>query len=103
MKADSYVENSFKTMNYTFSRSSFQAPATRTTTSPSPTTPRVRLNASCDFDIDQETCGWKSDTVGSWLVIQRRDTNLTIGPTSDYTSISKRNLSSKLYTFIHFS
>jgi len=64
-------------------------PLSTRTTSPRPTTtPRTRFNASCDFDIDKELCGWKSDTKYGWNVIHERQTGITIGPSSDYSSIS---------------
>lgn len=63
-------------------------PSTRTTSARPTTTPRTRFNASCDFDVDQELCGWKSDTNYGWKVIQEREPNITIGPGSDYSSIS---------------
>ena len=52
------------------------------------TTPRTRLNASCDFDIDKDLCGWKSDTKYGWAVLNQRADGITIGPASDYSSIS---------------
>lgn len=64
-------------------------PSTRTAATRSTTTPRQRFNASCDFDVDKELCGWKSDTKYGWKVINQRESNITIGPTSDYSSISK--------------
>lgn len=60
----------------------------RTTRPPASTTPRPRYNASCDFDVDKELCGWKSDTVDVWNVIHERDIDINYGPASDYSSIS---------------
>ncbi|UJR10300.1 hypothetical protein I4U23_014506 [Adineta vaga] len=65
--------------------------STRTTRPPSTTTPRTRFNASCDFDVEKELCGWKSDTKYGWKVIHEREANITIGPSSDYSSISERS------------
>ena len=62
--------------------------STRTTITRPTTTPRARFNASCDFDVDKELCGWKSDTKYGWKVIHERETGITIGPSSDYSSIS---------------
>jgi hypothetical protein len=67
--------------------------STRPTLTSSSTTPRTRFNASCDFDVDKELCGWKSDTKYGWRVIHERDPNITIGPSSDYSSISMYLLS----------
>ena len=62
---------------------------TRTTRPTPSTTPRTRFNASCDFDVDNELCGWKSDTKYGWKVIHEREPNIMIGPSSDYSSIGK--------------
>ncbi|CAF1054860.1 unnamed protein product [Rotaria sordida] len=70
--------------------------STRTTRSSSTTTPRTRFNASCDFDVDKELCGWKSDTKYGWKVIDRREPNITIGPSSDYSSITRANVDGKI-------
>ncbi|CAF1512361.1 unnamed protein product [Adineta ricciae] len=63
--------------------------STRHTRPTSTTTPRTRFNASCDFDVDKELCGWKSDTKYGWQVIEERASNITIGPSSDYSSITR--------------
>ncbi|CAF0846071.1 unnamed protein product [Adineta ricciae] len=63
--------------------------STRHTKPTSTTTPRTRFNASCDFDVDKELCGWKSDTKYGWQVIHERASNITIGPSSDYSSITR--------------
>ncbi|CAF4094071.1 unnamed protein product, partial [Adineta steineri] len=70
--------------------------STRTPRPPSTTTPRTRLNASCDFDIDKELCGWKSDTKYGWKVIHQRDPDVTIGPSSDYSSIRRATVDGKV-------
>ncbi|CAF5210597.1 unnamed protein product, partial [Rotaria magnacalcarata] len=62
--------------------------STRTPRPISSTTPRTRYNASCDFDVNKELCGWKSDTKYGWKVIHQREVNSSIGPSSDYSSIS---------------
>ncbi|CAF4269057.1 unnamed protein product [Rotaria sp. Silwood2] len=70
--------------------------STRTTRSRPTTTPRTRFNASCDFDVDKELCGWKSDSKYGWKVIPQREPNISIGPSSDYSSIMRPNVDNKL-------
>ncbi|CAF4767053.1 unnamed protein product [Rotaria sp. Silwood1] len=70
--------------------------STRTTRSRPTTTPRTRFNASCDFDVDKELCGWKSDSIYGWKVIHQREPNITIGPNTDYSSIMRPNDDGKL-------
>ncbi|CAM4757647.1 unnamed protein product [Rotaria magnacalcarata] len=70
--------------------------STRTPRPISSTTPRTRYNASCDFDVDKELCGWKSDTKYGWKVIHQREVNSSIGPSSDYSSIMRSNVDNKL-------
>ncbi|CAM4914490.1 unnamed protein product [Rotaria socialis] len=70
--------------------------STRTPRPISTTTPRTRYNASCDFDVNKELCGWKSDTNYGWKVIRQREVNSSIGPSSDYSSIMRSNVDNKL-------
>ncbi|CAF3569917.1 unnamed protein product [Adineta steineri] len=70
--------------------------STRTPRPPSTTTPRPRSNASCDFDVEKELCGWKSDTKYGWKVIHQRDPDVTIGPSSDYSSIRRATVDGKV-------
>ncbi|CAF0846087.1 unnamed protein product [Adineta ricciae] len=69
---------------------------TRTPKPLSTTTPRIRFNASCDFDVNRELCGWKSDTKYGWQVIYEQGENVTIGPSSDYSSIMRLSDDGKL-------
>ncbi|CAF3983189.1 unnamed protein product [Rotaria sp. Silwood2] len=69
---------------------------TRTTRPRPSTTPRIRFNASCDFDVEREICSWKNDTTYGWKVIHTREPNITIGPLSDYSSIMRANDDNKV-------
>ncbi|CAF1587968.1 unnamed protein product, partial [Didymodactylos carnosus] len=70
-------------------------PSTRTPRTRPTTTPRARSNASCDFDYDRGTCGWRIESNNEWKVVEGKGVDVQIGPGSDYSSIMRKTLDDK--------